>query len=114
MLLVEGLFTFSSKLFLVIVQVSSEALKYDDDMLSESEVIKHFDKIFIALVILKIALLKFFQDVNLNICIVNIKFFVFAELSCNYFSVWVLVVNALYNLTKCPFVNYFYHFIAVS
>lgn len=54
---------------------------------------------------MRIALGKFVQNFYLNIGVVDIKFFVFAQFCCDDPLVGVLVVKALDNLAECALIN---------
>ena len=60
------------------------------------------------------AFFQFLQEINLNISIIHIKFFVFANFGCNNLLVWILAVNTFDYLPKCPLVYEFLYFISVT
>ena len=100
--------------FLILVQVETQAVKNDDDVLSEPEVINHLDQAVNAFIVYVVRLLQFFEEANLDIGIVNVELFVLAYL-CGYdFLIWVFVINTFYDLAEGAFVDESDYFVAVA
>jgi hypothetical protein len=86
-------------------EVASQALEDDDHMLSELEAVDHFDDAVLALVVDTVSSLQLFQYSNFNVCVVDIKLFVFADFYRHHFLVFVFHIFAPDNGAECACIN---------
>ena len=110
---VEGLFGTLVHL-LVFVEVETEAVEDNDDVLPEPEVVDHVHKAVVPFVVAFVRLHQFLKEPDLDIRIINVKLFVLADLRSNYTLVRVLVINTFDDLTEGAFIDGSYHFVAVA
>lgn len=80
-------------------------------MLSKLEAVNVFDKAIFAFVIVLITLSQLVENFDLNVCIVDVKFFVFGKF-CSYHSlIGVFVIYALDYLTESALIYDSYHLV---
>ena len=84
-------------------------------MLPEPEAVNHLYKTIESFIInITSITLQFIQYFDFNICIINIKFLILANLSSYHSLIRIFVINTLDNLTKCSFINQLNNLIAIS
>jgi hypothetical protein len=83
----------------------AQTFKNYNDMLTEFETVDVIHEAIFALVVVRIAHSKFVQNFYLNICVIHIEFFIFAQFCSDNSLIGIFVVEALYHLTKCTLVN---------
>lgn len=92
--------------FHVLVEVHVEVLEHDDGMLPEFEVVHHGHRPVAALVVLVHVLSQqLLQQLDFDVCIVDVELFVFADFQSDQDLVGVLVVDALDDLAECSLVD---------
>ena len=84
-------------------------------MLSKPEAVNHLYKAIKSFIIyITIITLKFIQDFDFNVCIINIKFLILANL-CSYNSlIRIFEINTLDNLPKCSFIYQLNDLVTIS
>ena len=101
--------------FLKVVQIQTETFKNDNDMLSKPEAVNHLYKTIKAFIInITIEILEFIQNFYFNICVINIKFLILANLSSYYPLIRIFVIYTLNNLTKCSLINQLNDLVTIS
>lgn len=92
----------------------AQAFENDDNMLPKFKRVDVFHKAVLTLVIVIISLGQLIQNFDFNICVVHIKFFVFAQLGSHNSLIRVFIIEALNDLTKRSLVNDSDNFIPVG
>ena len=84
-------------------------------MLSKPEAVNHLYKTIKAFIInITIEILEFIQNFYFNICVINIKFLILANLSSYYPLIRIFVIYTLNNLTKCSLINQLNDLVTIS
>lgn len=83
-------------------------------MLPEAEAIDHMDEAVVAFIVFLEWRPQLLQKSDLDICIINIKLFVFRYFGCYYFLIMIFEVDAFDHGAEGTFVNGPYYFIPVA
>lgn len=99
---------------LVRVKVGAEALKHNDHVLAEQEVVDHVYEASAALVIVVVWLAQLLQDVDLDVRIVHVELLVLAQLEGHQCTLCFRAVHALNDLTEGSLVNELHDLVAIA
>ena len=97
------------------VKVEVQILKNDDYVLAEFKWVMVHDYSILAVCFSRVmgAIFELLEQANLNICVVNIEFFVFGNLGSYRSPLWVSVVYASNDLSERSLINYFSNLVTV-
>ena len=97
--------------FHVPIQIIMQMLKNNHHMLPKFKAVQEFNNPLSALAL---ALHQFFKKSNLNICIIYVELFIFADFCCHNLFLGVCMINAFYDLAKSSLVNNSDYLISVA
>lgn len=83
-------------------------------MLPEAEAVNHVDEAVVAFIVFLEWCPQLLQKSDLDICIINIKLFVFRYFGCYYFLIMIFEVNTFDHRAEGTFVDGPYYFIPVA